>query len=79
MKKNILIGLGTAAVAVTVGTIQVSGQSVTFNFADSTPDGWVNSGFGSSPAASVVNIGGTEYIGILMGGYQSGSVNSGTC
>ncbi|HXR48311.1 MAG TPA: hypothetical protein VN784_12815 [Candidatus Limnocylindrales bacterium] len=78
MKKNILIGLGTAAFALTLGTIQASGQSVTFNFSDLTPDGWVNSGFGSSPAASVANIGGTEYIGILMGGYQSGSVNSST-
>ena len=79
MKKNILIGLGTAAVALTFGTLQVSGQSVTFNFADLTPDGWVESGFGSSPAASVVNIGGTEYVSILMaGGYQSGSVNSTT-
>ncbi|MGH7993202.1 MAG: hypothetical protein ACREDQ_06780, partial [Limisphaerales bacterium] len=79
MKKNILIGLGTAAVAVTLGTIQALGQSVTFDFADNTADGWVESGFGSSPAASVSTIGGNKYIGILMqGGYQSGSVNSST-
>ncbi len=66
MKKNILIGLGTAAVAVTVGTIQVSGQSVTFNFSDNTPDGWAESGFGTSPAASIVSIGGQNYVSILI-------------
>ncbi len=79
MKKNILIGLGTAAVAVTLGTIQALGQSVTFDFADNTPDGWVESGFGGSPAASMVTIGGQNYVSIIMqGGYQSGSVNSST-
>jgi hypothetical protein len=81
MKKNILIGLGTAAVALTFGALQVSGQSVTFTFADNTPDGWTESGFGTSPAASIVNIGGQNYISILMASpsaYQSGSVYSGT-
>lgn len=79
MKKNILIGLGTAAVAVTVGTIQVSGQSVTFNFADNTSDGWVAGGFSSSPALSLVSIAGQNYISVgLTGGYQVANVNSGS-
>lgn len=70
----------TAAVALVLGAIQTLGQSVIFTFADSTSDGWVNSGFGTSPASTVVNIGGQNYISIPMvnGNYQQANVNSGT-
>jgi hypothetical protein len=78
MKKNILNGLGVAAVGLTLGTIQSSGQSVTFNFADNTSDGWVNGGFSSSPASTVVTIGANKYISEALGGYQVANVNSGT-
>jgi hypothetical protein len=78
MKKNILIGLGVPAVALTLGTIQSSGQSVTFNFADNTSDGWVNGGFSSSPASTVVTIGANNYISEALGAYQVANVNSGT-
>ncbi|HKW29519.1 MAG TPA: PEP-CTERM sorting domain-containing protein, partial [Verrucomicrobiae bacterium] len=77
MKRKAVLSLGIATVALGLGAIQAQGQSVTFNFADNTADGWVESGFGNSPAASVVNIGGINYVSIIMqGGYQSGSVNS---
>ena len=80
MKRKVVISLGITAVALGLGAIQAQGQpSVTFNFADNTADGWVESGFGNSPAASIVNIGGQNYVSIIMqGGYQSGNVNSGT-
>ncbi len=78
MKKNILIGLGVAAVTVTLGVIQAQGQSVTFNFADSTADGWVNGGFSSSPASTVVTIGVNNYVQEALGGYQVANVNSST-
>ena len=80
MKRKVVISLGITAVALGLGAIQAQGQpSVTFNFADNTADGWVESGFGNSPAASIVNIGGQNYVSIIMqGGYQSGNVNSST-
>jgi hypothetical protein len=79
MKRKVVISLGITALALGVGAIQAQGQSVTFNFADNTADGWVESGFGNAPPASIVNIGGVNYVSIIMqGGYQSGNVNSGT-
>jgi hypothetical protein len=56
MKRKVVISLGMAAVAIGLGAIQAQGVSFTFNFADNTSDGWVNGGFASSPAASVVSI-----------------------
>ena len=79
MKKNILIGLGTAAVALTFGALQVSGQSITFNFADNTSDGWSTTKFDSGvPPAPVVPIGTQNYISLaLNGNYQEGEVATG--
>jgi hypothetical protein len=60
-----------ALVALVLGATQALGQpSVTYNFSDGTADGWVASGFGSSPPATVVNIGGSNYINIPLGGFQ---------
>src|SRR6185437_10122538 len=42
--------------------LQAYGQSVTFDFADGQPDGWANSGFGGTPAPTVSNFGGTNFI-----------------
>jgi hypothetical protein len=78
MKKIIVITSGIAAVALVLGAIQAQGQSVNFNFSDNTADGWVNSGFGNSPASTVSNIGGQNYLNISLGGYQVANVNSGT-
>jgi hypothetical protein len=78
MKRKVVLSLGIATVALGLGAIQVQGQSFLFNFADNTSDGWVNGGFSSSPAASVVNIGGQNYISYGLGGYQVGNVNSGS-
>jgi len=66
------------AATLVLGVIQVQGQSVTFNFSDNTSDGWVNGGFTTSPASTVVTIGGNNYISETLGGYQVANVNSGT-
>jgi hypothetical protein len=61
-----------------LGAIQAQAQSVIFNFSDNTSDGWVNGGFSSSPASTVVPIGGNNYISEALGSYQVANVNSGT-
>jgi hypothetical protein len=65
-----------AAVALVLGATQVHGQSVLYNFSDGTADGWANAGFSGSPAATVANIGGQNYISIPVGGFQVGNVTS---
>jgi hypothetical protein len=67
-----------AVVALILGALQAQSQSVSFTFADSTSDGWVNGGFSSSPASTVVPIGANNYIRIPLGGFQVANVNSGT-
>src|SRR4051812_46530233 len=52
-------------------------QSVLYNFSDGTSQGWVQSGFGSSPPATVVPIGGQNYINVPLGGFQVANVSSG--
>jgi hypothetical protein len=56
---------------------RASAQSVTFNFADNTSDGWNNGGFSSSPASTVVTIGGANYISLPIGGFQVANVATG--
>jgi len=63
--------------ALLFGAIQSQGQGVIYNFTDGTSDGWVNSGFGSSPASPVSNIGGVNYIFVPLGGFQVANVSSG--
>ena len=75
MKRS--LGLA-AAVALVVGATQAQAQSVTYSFSDGTPDGWANAGFSGSPAATVTNIGGQNYINLPLGGFQVGNVGSGT-
>ena len=65
-----------ATVALVFGAIQAQGQSVNFDFSGGTPDGWYNSGFGTSPNATVANIGGLNYIYLPLGGFQVGNVTS---
>ncbi|MGA9780226.1 MAG: PEP-CTERM sorting domain-containing protein [Verrucomicrobiia bacterium] len=77
MKRKVVFFSGITAVALGLGAIQSQGQSVTFTFSDGTADGWVNGGFTSSPASSVVNLG-PNYISEALGGYQVANVNSGT-
>jgi hypothetical protein len=77
MKRIVVTSVGMA-VAVIFGAIQAQSQSVLFNFSDNTSDGWANSGFGNTPAATVSNIGGQNYMSIPIGGYQVANVNSGT-
>jgi len=66
-----------AAVALVIGVIQAQGQSVIYTFADATSDGWANSGFGSTPAATVATIGSQNYIFLPLGGFQVGNVGHG--
>jgi PEP-CTERM motif len=77
MKKITVITSGIAAVTLVLGVIQAQGQSVTFNFSDGTADGWANAGFGGSPAATVANIGGQNYIALPLGGFQVGNYGTG--
>jgi hypothetical protein len=76
--KTKITSLAAAVALLGLGAIQAQGQSVTFNFSDNTSDGWVNGGFSSSPASTVVTIGGNNYISEAIGGYQVANVNSGT-
>ena len=75
--KTKLTILAAAVALVGLGAIQSQGQSVLYNFSDGTADGWANAGFGSSPAATVSNIGGQNYIYLPLGGFQVGNVASG--
>ena len=59
-------------------TLATQAQSVVFTFSDATSDGWANSGFGDTPAATVVNISGQNYISLPVGGFQVGNVTSST-
>lgn len=70
--------LRLAALAILViGAIQAQGQGVIYNFTDNTSDGWVNSGFGSTPASPVSAIGGVNYIFVPLGGFQVANVSAG--
>jgi PEP-CTERM motif len=77
MNKARLTNLAATIALLGLAAIQAQGQSVDFTFADGTSDGWANSGFGSSPVASVVTISGQNYISIPVGGFQVGNVASG--
>ena len=63
--------------ALLLGAFQAHSQSVNFDFSDGTPDGWSNSGFGSTPPATVSTIGGSNYIFIPLGGFQVANVGHG--
>jgi len=73
-----IFALTAASVALLVGTFQAHSQSFNFNFTDGTADGWVNSGFGNSPPATVSSIGGVNYIFIPIGGFQVANVAHGS-
>ena len=82
MNKTSIIQTKTLALAGAIallglGVIAAQAQSITYTFADSTSDGWANSGFGNSPASSVSNIGGQNYIFVPFTGFQSANNASG--
>jgi hypothetical protein len=76
--KTKIASLAAAVALLGLGAVQALGQIVLFNFTDDTSDGWVNGGYSSSPASTVVTIGGNNYISEAIGGYQVANVNSGT-
>src|SRR5215469_1496898 len=63
--------LTAIAVCLGIGMIYAQAQSVTYTFTDGTSDGWANAGFSGSPASSVSNIGGQNYIFVPFTGFQS--------
>lgn len=71
------VALLAAIAALFVVAGRVAAQSVTFNFADNTSDGWSDSGFGSSPLSTVTSIGGSNYIAVPIGGFQVANVGTG--
>jgi hypothetical protein len=66
-----------AVAALVFGAIQAQSQSVVYNFTDGTSDGWANAGFSGSPLASVVAIGGVNYIALPLGGFQVANISAG--
>src|SRR5208337_821893 len=74
--KTKITRLAAAFALLGLGAIQAQGQSVDFTFSDGTSDGWANAGFSGSPVASVVNIGGQNYLSVPFVGFQSGNVAS---
>jgi hypothetical protein len=77
MSKKSVASLAAAVAILGLGAIQAQAQSVTYTFSDGTSDGWANAGFGSSPTATVQNIGGQNYIYLPLGGFQVGNDASG--
>jgi hypothetical protein len=56
---------------------RATAQSVLFNFADDTSDGWDSGGFSDSTALNVTTIGSSNYIVVPIGGFQVANVASG--
>lgn len=77
MNKTSIIQTLSVAAVLGLAAIQAQAQSVNFNFADNTSDGWVNSGFGSTPVAGIQTIGGQNYVFLSFAGFQSGNVATG--
>jgi hypothetical protein len=75
--KTKITSLAAAVALLGLGAIQAQGQSVLYNFSDGTSDGWANSGFSSTPLATVQNIGGQNYINVADVGFQSANVSTG--
>jgi hypothetical protein len=75
--KTKITSLAAVVALLGLGAIQAQGQSVIYTFSDDTPDGWANSGFSSSPLATVATIGTQNYIDLPYVGYQSGNVSHG--
>lgn len=71
------LALTAVAVTLALGIIQAQAQSVEYTFSDDTSDGWANSGFGTTPVATVSTIGGQNYVYIPYVGFQSGNVGTG--
>ena len=76
--KTKITSLAAAVALLGLGAIQAQGQSVLYNFADNTSDGWANSGFSGTPLATVTTIGGQNYIAIPLGGFQVANVAAGS-
>ncbi|HXD00577.1 MAG TPA: PEP-CTERM sorting domain-containing protein [Verrucomicrobiae bacterium] len=67
-----------AAVAILgLGAIQSQGQSVVYNFPDTTGDGWSLGGFGGGSTPTISSIGGVNYMFVPNGGFQVANVASG--
>jgi hypothetical protein len=75
--KTTITSLAAAVALLGLAAIQAQGQSVNYNFADNTSDGWANSGFSPTPAAVVQTISGQNYIDIPLGGFQVANVQTG--
>jgi PEP-CTERM motif len=73
-----ITSLAAAVALLGLGAICAQGQSVLYNFADDTSDGWANAGFSGSPLATVSTIGGQNYIFLPLGGFQVGNVGAGS-
>jgi PEP-CTERM motif len=77
INKTRITSLAAAVAVLGLAAIRAQGQSVVYTFSDGTSDGWANTGFGTTPVASVSSIGGQNYIAIPLGSFQAASVQSG--
>ncbi len=75
--KTNLASLAALVALLGLGAIQAQGQSVLYNFSDSTSDGWTAGGFGAGTPLTVSTIGGNNYVFVPLGGFQAANVASG--
>ena len=75
--KTKITSLAAAVALVGLGAIQTQGQSVVYNFPDTTGDGWTAGGFSAGAAPTITAIGGVNYMYVPLGGFQVANVASG--
>jgi hypothetical protein len=77
MNKPSIIQTLSVAVAVGLGAIQAQAQSVTFDFAGGSNQGWTSGGFSAGAALPVSTISGNNYVFVPVGSFQAANVASG--
>ena len=77
INKTKIASLAAAAAFLGLAAIQAQGQSVLYNFPDTTGDGWTLGGFSAGAAPTITAIGGVNYMFVPNGGFQVANVASG--
>jgi hypothetical protein len=75
--KTKMSSLAAAVALLGLAAIQAQGQSVVYNFPDTTGDGWSLGGFSGGSAPTITPIGGVNYMYVPLGGFQVANVASG--
>jgi hypothetical protein len=77
MNKTSIIQKLSVAVAIGLGAIAAQAQSVTFDFAGGSNQGWTSGGFSAGTALPVSTISGNNYVFVPTGNFQAANVASG--